>query len=139
MEAREFTYASYNAFLSEHKLMASRCTSCKALYLPPRPLCIRCFSSSLEWVALQGKGRLVAYTVIAVGPSFMIEEGFDRKHHYCSGIVQLDEGPCISARLVGFDVKNPQAIAIGTPVEVEYLERGAGERKKTYLAFRKKG
>ena len=138
METREFNAASFNKFLSEKKLMASQCKKCHAMYLPPRPLCTRCYSSEMEWIELQGGGTLTAYTVIAVGPTFMVEEGYDRKNHYCSGIVQLEEGPKISARITGVDSKKPETIKIGTPLEVDFLEKGEGENKKTFLAFRKR-
>ena len=137
-ETRDFTAASFNTFLGEKKLMASQCKKCKAIYLPPRPLCTRCYSSEMEWIELQGGGTLTAYTVIAVGPTFMVEEGYDRKNHYCSGIVQLEEGPKISARITGVDIKKPETIKIGTPLEVDFLEKGEGENKKTFLAFRKR-
>jgi len=138
METREFTNASFNKFLSEKRLMASRCNKCKAMYLPPRPLCTRCYDGEMEWIRLKGRGNLVAYTVIAVGPTFMIEEGYDRRNHYCSGIVQLEEGLKISARILGVDVKNPDTIKIGTPLEVDFLERGEDENRKTFLAFKKR-
>jgi len=92
----------------------------------------------MGWIELRGRGTLTAYTVIAVGPTFMIAEGYDRKNHYCSGIVQLEEGPRISARIMGVDVKKPDTIKIGTTLEVEFLEGADGEGKKTFLAFRKK-
>jgi len=92
----------------------------------------------MEWIELQGGGTLTAYTVIAVGPTFMVEEGYDRKNHYCSGIVQLEEGPKISARITGVDIKKPETIKIGTPLKVDFLEKGEGENKKTFLAFRKR-
>ena len=136
-DTKEFTNTAFNKFLSEKKLMASQCKKCNAKYLPPRSLCTRCYSREVEWIELKGRGTLAAYSVIAVGPSSMIEEGYDRKNHYCAGIVQLDEGPKISARILGVDVKNPAAIKIGTPLEVDFLERGEGENKKTFLAFRK--
>jgi hypothetical protein len=134
---REFTAASFNAFLNEGKLMASRCVQCGARHLPPRPFCTACYAADMEWVELKGRGRLTAYTVIAVGPTFMVEEGYDREHHYCSGIVRTEEGPSISARILGVDVKHPDAITIGTPLEVRFLSRGEGEDKKTFLAFEK--
>jgi hypothetical protein len=136
---KEFTATSFNAFLNDNKLMASRCAACGALYLPPRPLCVSCYAADMEWVAMKGRGRLTAYTVIVVGPTFMIEEGYDRKHHYCSGIVQLEEGPGINARILDVDVTHPAAIKIGTPLEVCFLSRGEGESKKTFLAFKKTG
>ena len=138
METREFTAVSFNKFLSEKKLMASQCKKCEAIYLPPRPLCTRCYSGGMEWIELKGRGTLTAYTVIAVGPTFMIAEGYDRKNHYCSGIVQLEEGPKISTRIMGVDIKRPDTIKIGIPLEVDFLERGEGEDKRTFLAFRKR-
>ena len=134
---KEFLSESFNSFLSEKKLMASQCKKCKAKFLPPRSLCTYCYSSEMEWCELNGRGTLIAYTVVAVGPSMMIEEGYDRDNHYCSGIVQLEEGPRISARILGVDIKNPAAIRIGTPLEIDFLERGEGENKKTFLAFKK--
>ncbi len=134
---REFTATSFNAFLNEKKLMASRCPKCNAVYLPPRPLCTACYATDMEWVEMKGRGRLTAYTVIVVGPTFMIEEGYDRKRHYCSGIVQLEEGPGINARILDVDVTHPEAIKIGTPLEVHFIRRGEGESKKTFLAFKK--
>jgi hypothetical protein len=134
---REFTATSFNAFLNEHKLMASRCAKGNAVYLPPRPFCTSCYTADMTWAQLKGRGRLTAYTVIAVGPTFMVEEGYDREHHYCSGIVQMEEGPSISARILGVDVKHPDAIKIGTPLEVRFLSRGEGEKRKTFLAFEK--
>ncbi len=85
---------------------------------------------------MKGEGKLVAYTVIAVGPTLMIEEGYNRKNPYCSGIVQLEEGPRISARILGVDVRRPDSVKIGIPLQVEYLERGEGEHRRTFLAFR---
>jgi len=135
---REFTSASYNQFLGEKKLMASKCTKCGALYLPPRPLCIKCFGSEMEWVEMKGKGKLAAFTTIYVGPTFMLEEGYDRNNPYCTGVVELEEGPGISARILGVDAKKPEEIKIGTPLAVDFVERGEGEAKRTFLAFRAK-
>lgn len=134
---REFTAASFNQFLNEKKLMASRCKKCQTLYLPPRPLCIKCGDKEeMEWVEMKGKGRLAAFTAISVGPSFMIAEGYNRTNPYCSGIVELDEGPKISARILGVDAQHPEQIELGMPLKVEFLERGQGEKRTTFLAFK---
>ncbi len=135
MATLPFTAASFNRFLNEKKLMASRCPQCDALYLPPRAICPRCHGDQLEWVETAGKGKLAAFTSIYVGPTTMIAEGFDRNNPYVTGIVELDEGVKISARILGLDAKNPATIKIGTPMTVEFLERGEGEKKQTFLAF----
>ena len=142
MNETPFTAASFDKFCSEKKLMASRCKKCGALWLPPRPLCIKCYSDELEWVELKGKGKLVAFTVIGVGPPTMITEGYDRDHPYCSGVVELEEGPRISTQILGVDVTKPENIKIGTPVTADFVERGSfslvpevANVRKPYLVF----
>ncbi len=131
----DFTSATFNKFLSEHKLMGTRCTQCGTMYLPPRAICPHCHSDQLEWVEMSGKGKLVAFSAVYIGPSAMQAEGYDRTNPYCAGVVELDEGVKISARVLGVDAKQPANIAIGTPLTVEYLDQGEGEQKKTVLAF----
>lgn len=55
-------------------------------------MCTRCYSTDLEWVEAEGGGRLVAFTCIAIAPPFMMAQGYDRKHPYLSGVVELDGG-----------------------------------------------
>ena len=136
MEQREFNGASFYQFLGEGKLMASRCKECGALYLPPKPLCTRCYGDDMEWAQMKGRGKLAAFTAIAVAPTLMMEEGYGRDNPYCTGVVELEEGPKISARILGVDAKKPGEIEVGTPLTVEFVERGEGEEKKTFLAFK---
>lgn len=133
---RPFSATAFDQYIAEHKLMASRCTKCGGMYVPPRAICPKCQSEELEWVETSGKGTLVAFTVIWSGPTFMIEQGFDRKNPYISGIVELEEGTRISARITGIDPTKPTEIKIGTPLSVDFVEFGEGEKKKTYLAFK---
>jgi uncharacterized OB-fold protein len=136
MEVRLFNDISYERFLSEDKLMGSRCRKCGALFVPPRPICIKCHGSEMGWVEMRGRGRLAAFTCIAIGPPFMMKEGYDRKHPYVCGVVDLEEGVRVVARIEGVDGTRPEAIKIGTPLKVEFLHRGAGEDSTTFLAFR---
>ena len=136
MEKRPVSVLSFNQFLNEEKLMGSRCKKCSTLFSPPRPICIKCYSREMEWVELKGKGKLVAFTSVNVGPPWMVEQGYDRKHPYCSGVVELDEGVRIDARIEGVDASKPETIKIGTPLTVEFLHYGEGENLKTFLAFK---
>ena len=92
-EERPFSDYSYQQFLNEEKLMGSKCQKCGALYIPPRPICPKCYSSEMQWVEMKGKGKLAAFTCIAVGPPYMLKEGYDRKHPYISGVIVLEEIP----------------------------------------------
>jgi scaffold protein (connect acetoacetyl-CoA thiolase and HMG-CoA synthase) len=135
MEVRPFNDISYERFLSEGKLMGSRCRKCGALSVPPRSICIKCYGSEMEWVEMKGKGKLAAFTCIAIGPPIMIKEGFDRKHPYVSGVVELEEGAGVVARIEGVDGTKPETIKIGSPLHVGFLHRGEGENTTTFLAF----
>jgi len=132
MEERSFSDLSYEQFLNDEKLMGSRCKKCGALFLPPRSICVECYGNEMEWVEMQGEGKLVAFTCIAVAPPSMIEEGYDREHPYCVGVVELEEGVRVDARVEGVDVSRPEAIKIGTPVTVKFLHKG----EQIFLAFK---
>ena len=143
MKEIPFTIASFDNYLKQRKFMASRCTNCGALWLPPRPICLKCKEDKMEWKELSGKGTLVAFTVIGVGPMPMINAGYGRDNPYCVGIVEVEEGPRIGAQILGVDVAHPENIKIGTPVAVDFVERGSwhfveevAKAKKAYLAFR---
>ena len=133
-EQKEITSSSFYQYLSEKKLMGTKCQKCGALFLPPHPICSKCYGSDLEWVEMKGNGKIAAFAVIAVGPSFTIDEGYSRNNPYLVGVVQLDEGPKVSARIKGIDVKNPEDIKVGTPVSVDFMEPEEG--KRCYVAFK---
>lgn len=135
MSERPFTGEAFYQYLGEQKLMGSRCESCGALHLPPRPLCPACHGDDMDWEQVSGKGKLVAFTTVHIAPTAMIEAGYGRTKPYCTGIVQLDEGPAVSAQITGVDPESPAQIKVGMPVQVAFLCRGEGEEEHTYLAF----
>jgi len=133
-EEREVNSASFYEFIAEKKLMASRCSKCQALYLPPHPICIKCHGNEMEWVEMKGKGKLATFTAVAVGQSRTIEEGYSRDNPYLVGIVELDEGPKVSGRILGIDAKKPENIKVGTPLTIEFTEQGEGGN--CFVAFK---
>ena len=135
MEERPFSDISYELFLNEERLMGSRCKACGAHYVPPRSVCINCYKPDMEWVEMQGKGKLAAFTCITIAPPFMIEQGYNRKNPYCSGVVELEEGGRVDARIEGVDCSRPEDIKIGMQLKVKYLHRQEGDKQETYLAF----
>jgi hypothetical protein len=132
---RPFSDISYELFLNEEKLMGSRCKACGKQYVPPRSICIDCYGSDLEWVEMKGQGRLAAFTCINVPPPFMIAQGYNRKNPYCTGVVELEEGARVDARIEGVDCAKPEEIKVGMPLKVKYLHRAEGDQQTTYLAF----
>lgn len=135
MEDRAFTGASFYQFLGENKLMGARCRSCGALHVPPRPLCPACYGEELAWEEMSGDGKLLAFTAVHIAPTAMLAAGYDRKNPYCAGVVQLAEGPAVSAQIVGVDPARPHEIEVGMPLRVAFIQRGEGEQARTFLAF----
>ena len=126
---------TFEQFLDEEKLMGARCESCQALFVPPRPLCPKCYGTAMSWEEMSGAGTLKAFTSITIGPSFMAEEGYDRKNPYCTGVVELTEGSRVVARIEGVDARSPESIAVGAPVKVRFLHRDSAGTPTTFLAF----
>jgi uncharacterized OB-fold protein len=136
VEGRPFNDTSYEQFLKERKVMGSKCKNCGALSLPPRPICISCFGTKMEWVEFKGTGRLAAFSSIVVVPPYMAKEGFNRNNPYLVGVVELEEGAKTVARIIGLDAKKPELIKVGTPLKAEFLEKGKGPDQQTILAFK---
>jgi len=135
MEERPISDISYEQFLNEEKLMGSRCKACGTQYVPPRSICVECYGSDMQWVEMKGKGRLAAFTCINIPPPFMIAQGYNRKNPYYTGVVELEEGARVDARIEGVDTAKPEEIKVGMALKVKFLHREDGEKKETYLAF----
>ena len=79
---------NFYRFCGQRKLMAVKCKSCNAVLWPPRAICPKCFNDKFEWEPLQGRGRLLTYTVIHFPPT-----QFQAIAPYAVGIVKMQEGP----------------------------------------------
>jgi len=136
MNQRPFNDNSYEQFLKEEKIMGSKCQKCGALAVPPRPICVSCFGSQLEWLEFQGGGKLAAFTSIVVAPPPMAKQGFGKNNPYVVGVVELNEGAKIVARITGVEAKKPEGIKVGTALKAEFIHSGEGPDQKTFLAFK---
>ncbi len=66
----------------------------------------------------------------------MIAEGYGRNNPYCSGVVELEEGVRVVARIEEVNTREPESIQVGMPLTVRFLHRGEGENRRTFLAFK---
>ncbi len=135
MSERPFTAASFQAYMNEGRLMGSRNRETDAVFVPPRPIDPHTHGADMEWIELSGRGKLAAFTSVYIGTTAMIDAGYDRSTPYVAGIVELEEGPRISAQLLGVDGKQPDLAWIGRPVKASFIERGEGGKRGAYLAF----
>lgn len=84
------------------KLILSRCRECRGIFYPKEEMCPTCIKEeTLDTIAVDGKGKLVAFTKVWRSPP-----GFDNP--YVMASVELDEGPVVIAQLhdwQGIDLK----------------------------------
>jgi uncharacterized OB-fold protein len=102
-----------NAFfwdgVAEGRLLIQRCTACKTLRLPPRPMCGHC--NCVEWDTIESSGRGSVYSWIR--PRHPQMPAFPQP--FVVVVVELDEGVRLLSNLVG-----TQDAYIGMPVEVVF-------------------
>ncbi|MCD6432100.1 Zn-ribbon domain-containing OB-fold protein [Candidatus Bathyarchaeota archaeon] len=116
-EEGPFTIEQFYKYVEQGKLMGGRCKKCGTIYLPPRPLCTKCFSKDFEWVEISPKGKLLTYTIIHVAPV-----QFKSMAPYAVGIVQLENGLKIPGMIR--DVEH-EKIEIGMELQVGFEKPSA--------------
>ena len=94
-------------------LMAQRCSECRATYHPPRPMCPRCRSFTLEPAQLSGRATLHSWAKPVHPPMPMFEPG------YLVALVDLEEGPRMLSNLCEID---PAEVEVGMALEVFFVE-----------------
>ena len=103
------------------QLRLPRCRDCGQSHFYPRSICPHCNSASLEWVGARGTGTVYSFTLVQRAPS----PAFQPLVPYAVAIVALDEGPHLMSSIVD---AAPEAIRIGMPVKVRFLDIGDGAR-----------
>jgi|Deesub1362B_J571_1020462.scaffolds.fasta_scaffold19974_2 hypothetical protein len=119
METTEKLIQKYLNFIGERKLVGLKCKKCGTFILPPKSICKKCGSKEFEWIEFSGKGSLHTFTVIHIAPKRFLNDV-----PYVVGVVQLEEGPKVTARIVGVDPNKPETIKTGMPLKATFIESG---------------
>ena len=93
------------------EFVLQHCTTCGAFQHPPRPLCLSCWSDTLDWKPASGRGQVYSFTVAHRTST----KGFRDETPYVVAIVETDEGARLTTNIVGCD---PAGLRIGMAVEV---------------------
>ncbi len=97
-------------------LPARRCVECGKLSVNA-VTCRFCGAEGGEAVSLSGRGRLLSWTVIRVAPARYASEA-----PYAVGLLELAEGPRITARLEG----DPDRLAAGQSMGLVTVDPARG-------------
>jgi len=61
--------AAFVDYLEQGELRATQCHACGQVYFPPRADCAACLSNDMEWVKIEGSGKLISYTTANYAPT----------------------------------------------------------------------
>lgn len=106
----------FYAATAEGRLLIQRCESCEAFQFYPRAYCAGCGASDPRWHESAGRGIVHTFTVVHYTPN----HEFAADCPYVLGVVALEEGVHMTARIVGVD---PESVRCDLPVQVEFYER----------------
>lgn len=102
----------------EGKILAHKCKKCDNLQLSTIVFCSKCYSQDFEVVEVEGKGKVVTYTIQNVAP-----QEYEKYAPYAWVVVRLDSGFNISGFLPNVD--SPKNLPINARIKVVgYDERG---------------
>lgn len=101
------------------KILVHKCTKCGYLHLSTVYFCQKCGAKEFEPVTLDGKGKIVTYTIITVPPT-----GFEKYTPYAFVVMQIDDS---DLRISGFmaNIATPADLPVYTRARVvDFDERG---------------
>ena len=110
----------------ERRLVIQRSKNTGQFVFYPREVSPFGPSDELEWVQVSGRGKVFAFT-IAREPT---AAHFAAKVPYVIAIVELDEGPHMTANILDCPV---EAVSIGMPVEAAFIDISP---ERTLVQFR---
>ena len=98
-------------------LLLQRCTSCGTHQFYPRPFCLACSGSDLEWVEATGKGSLHTFAVVhrTADPAFADDVP------YVFAVVKLSEGPHLTVNVVDTPA---ESLRCDMPVQIVFTDIG---------------
>lgn len=95
---------------ARYSLTGSECASCSQLHFPPRDLCGSCGSAEMTPYTFSGNGTVYSFTIVYHPPA-----GYEFASPYALAIIELEEGPLVTAQLTDVDL---DTVEIGQPVEM---------------------
>ena len=109
--------SSWRSIASRYRMIGTKVPGEEIIYFPPRTFCPVTKKPATEEVVLSGVGTIVAFSIVHVPP-----ERHELNHPYAIGIIELEEGPRVTAEIVGIDVEQ---ISLGMRVKAAFRKYGA--------------
>lgn len=116
---RDSATAPFFDAAARDELMIRRCTRCGHPEPPESRTCGVCATIELLWERASGKAQIIGWTVVHRAPHPKLADSVP----YIAGVVELDEGPWLHARITG----DPAALRTGLPARVAFAHPDDGE------------
>lgn len=101
--------------LKEGRIYATYCPVKNLYYFPPQADCPACMDENLVWREIEGRGKLLTYTVINVKPY-----SFSHHRDYVVAVARMDEGFNV---LCWVAVDDPTKLRVGMDVRLVVKRR----------------
>lgn len=93
-----------------YSMVGEVCNQCGTKLFPPRDVCPECSKPAYEPFSFSGNGKVYSHATIYQAPA-----GFEEFVPYTVALIELEEGPLVTAQLTDVD---QEEIEIGMPVEM---------------------
>jgi uncharacterized OB-fold protein len=112
-----------------YSLVGEICPECNIKIFPPRDICPDCGHEAKETFQLSGRGEVYSFTTVYDPPA-----GHEAQAPYTVAVIQLEEGPRVTAQLTDLGDQRPE---IGMQVEMVTRKLGEdGERGMLVYAYK---
>jgi uncharacterized OB-fold protein len=101
----------WRRYPERYRLEGNQCRKCGQTFYPKKALC-PCGAREFKDLALSGQGKLLTFTEISSGG-----EAFSAAAPYCLGIVELKEGPKLTAQIAEAELGD---LKIGLELEASF-------------------
>ena len=98
-------------YIEAGEFRTTRCRSCGSLSFPPVADCVKCSESDIEWVELDGRGEVAAFTHVIARPS-----SFQERPPYTIVIGDLVDGLKVLAWIEGSEMTE---VEVGMEVQLK--------------------
>ncbi|MCD6414423.1 MAG: Zn-ribbon domain-containing OB-fold protein [Candidatus Diapherotrites archaeon] len=103
----------WRRYPQRYQLIGSKCLTCGTHFFPPRDFCPKCRrKGEIVEQKMKGTGKIHSFTVVRVP-----QEGFEMEVPYVLAVVELDEGPKLTAQIISV---KPDEVSIGMPVKMVF-------------------
>lgn len=114
-ELEDRAAARFYEELAADRFMTTRCPACDYTFFPPRIVCPRCLGEDVEWVELEGRGTLYAFT--------QQHTSMVHRKPEVVGVVDLEEA---EGRVFALIDASFEELDTGIPVELRFFDSPLG-------------